>query len=97
MMPASFEDELKILNATRTYLGRLVPLARLVRLNAQGQFMLLASGLEYPRFPEYPREASATEVIRNDERKLLGGGAKAIWRELSALVVSRGQGEAGVR
>ncbi|MGH8659130.1 MAG: type I-E CRISPR-associated protein Cse1/CasA [Gammaproteobacteria bacterium] len=95
MMPASFEDGPKILNATRTYLGRLVPLARLVRLNAQGQFMLLASGLEYPRFPECPREASATEVIRNDKRKLLSAGAKATWRELSALVVSRGQDEAG--
>jgi CRISPR system Cascade subunit CasA len=95
MMPSGFEDKPAILNATRTYLGRFVPLARLVRLNAQGQSMLLASGLEYPRFPECPREAAATEVIRNGERKLLGGGAKAIWRELSALTISHGQGESG--
>lgn len=95
MMPSSFEDKPANLNATQTYLGRLVPLARLVRLDAQGQSMLLASGLEYPRFPECPREASATEVIRNDGRKLLSAGAKAIWRELSALTVSHRQGEAG--
>ena len=57
--------------------------------------MLLASGLEYPRFPECPREATATEVIRKDKRKLLTAGAKAIWRELSALTVSHGQSKAG--
>lgn len=97
MMPSGVKDKPAIENATKTYLGRLVPLARFVRLNVRSGVVLLASGFEYPRFPEHPAEASATVVISRDgkERKLLGAGTKAIWRELSALIALRKQGDAG--
>lgn len=97
MMPSSFEDAPAKENTTQTYLGRLVPISRLVRLKEQNGAMLLASGFEYPRYPEFPAEASATIVTSHDgtERKLLGAGAKAIWRELHALTVLRRQAETG--
>lgn len=97
MMPSSFEDEPAKENTTQTYLGRLVPISRLVRLKERNGAMLLASGFEYPRYPEFPAEASATIVTNHDgtERKLLGAGAKAIWRELHALTVLRRQAETG--
>ena len=57
----------------------------------------VASGFEYSRYPDFPAEASATIVVTRDgnERKLLGAGTKAIWRELPALIVSRKIGDSG--
>ena len=97
MMPSSFEDLPAKENTTQTYLGRLVPLSRFNRLNKDSGAMLLASGFEYPRYPEFPAEASATVVLNHDRtnRRLLGAGAKAIWRELSALIALRKQGDVG--
>jgi CRISPR system Cascade subunit CasA len=95
--PSKFDDNEAKENATKTYLGRLVPLSRLIKLESDSGAIGLASGFEYPRFPEFPAEASATIVVNQDgdERKLLGAGAKAIWRELPALIVSRKIGESG--
>lgn len=95
--PVSIDDSVAIKNATQTYLGRLVPLTRCIKLNPDGKGMLLANGLKYPVFDEdakerFPAEPSAT-VIRNRERTkrlLLGASSgKAIWRELSALTIAR--------
>jgi CRISPR system Cascade subunit CasA len=96
-VPANLDDKPAVENATRTYLGRLVPLSRLLRLQANGDGILLGNGLVYPAFPEFPAEAAATIVIsrNNEERQLLGAGAKAIWRDLSALIASRKQGQTG--
>jgi CRISPR system Cascade subunit CasA len=98
VFPNGPEDQ----TSTKTYLGRLVPLARGIRLIRGGKEMLLANGLEYPSFGSKKapcqREPSATEIINREktERILLGAtSGKAIWRELSALIVSRKQGEAG--
>lgn len=95
--PTNLDDKPAVDNATRTYLGRLVPLSRLIRLQADDDGMLIGNGLVYPAFPEFPAEAAATVFIngRNQERQLLRAGTKAIWRELSALTVSRKQGETG--
>lgn len=88
-MPSSFSDHDAVVNATETYLGRLVPLPRLVLLNAGGETMLLGDGLRYPVFPLVPREPSATVVVSQDKRMLLSGGRRDIWRELPALIVKR--------
>ena len=91
MMPTSYEDKPAIENATLSYLGRLVPLARLMRLNAKGQHLLLGDGLVYPSFADgFPPEPTATVVSRSEERALLSfRPERAIWRELAAIVVKR--------
>lgn len=95
--PTGIDDSDAIKNATQTYLGRLAPLTRCIKLNQDGKEMLLANGLKYPVFDEdakecFPAEPSAT-VIRNREktkRLLLGANpGKAIWRELSSLIIAR--------
>jgi len=81
MMPTSFDDELAIINATKTYLGRLVPISRAIRLAENGD-LLLANGLGYPKI----REASATIMAKGMEREPLRASLdKALWRVLNAL------------
>jgi CRISPR system Cascade subunit CasA len=91
MMPKSLTDSAHINNATTTYVGRLLPLTRLIRLHHSGRRMLLGNGFAYPFFSDgFPQEPTATVVIRNNERKLLSyRPSKAIWCELAAVVVKR--------
>ncbi len=78
-----------IKNATQTYLGRLVPLSRAIRLNEDGVSVILANGLEYPIYPEY-REATATIRRIEKETKLLPAtSGRSMWRQLSAIVIKR--------
>ena len=77
--------------STRTFLGRLVPLSRAMKISANRCSMLLGEGLRYQPFPESPREISASELVittrRNVERFLVGARAeKPIWRELTAIL-----------
>ncbi len=92
-MPESWSDASSIKNATTTYLGRLMPISRLICLNPDGAHMLLGNGLDYPSFDgdEIQAEPSATVVLSRDGngRTLLGAGGKAAWRELSSLIVQR--------
>lgn len=96
-IPSSWEDSSAIENATRTYLGRLMPLSRFICLQPSGASMLLGNGLDYPSFPNVPAEPSATvtSAKNNTDRSLLGAREKALWRELSALIVRRRAGEPG--
>lgn len=89
-------------DSTKTYLGRLVPLTRAILLLPNRTEMLLANGLEYPSSGDkkmpFCREVSATEILNKEktERILLGATlGKEIWRELSALVISREQDKVG--
>ncbi|HAM72626.1 MAG TPA: type I-E CRISPR-associated protein Cse1/CasA [Verrucomicrobiales bacterium] len=76
-------------NATRTYLGRLVPLSRAIRLEEDGRTLLLANGLDYPIYPAF-REASATIVTRKAELALLPAStSRSLWRQLAAISVQR--------
>jgi CRISPR system Cascade subunit CasA len=76
-------------NATTTYLGRLVPLSRAIRLNPGGRDMILANGIEYPLYPIY-RETAATYVMREGESVVLGASlGRSLWRQLSAITVKR--------
>lgn len=101
MLPTSMTDASRIENATTTYVGRLVPMTRLIRLHPTGVKMLLGDGLVYPPFTDgFPPEPTATVVIRKngekEERTLLSyRPAKAFWRELAAVVVKRSAEVAG--
>lgn len=90
MMPTSLSDTKPSENATKTYIGRLVPMTRSLKLDSSGEKMLIGDGLAYPVFPRFPQEPTASVIIKNDERSLLSyRPTKAIWRELSALIVKR--------
>jgi CRISPR system Cascade subunit CasA len=94
-MPQSFDDKDAIQNATETYLGRLVPLSRLILLNRNGQTILLGNGFKYPGYPDVQREPSATAILVGDKKRLLGGGNKEIWRELPSLLVKQHENDLG--
>ncbi|MDW7979954.1 MAG: type I-E CRISPR-associated protein Cse1/CasA, partial [Verrucomicrobiales bacterium] len=87
-MPQGLNDKPAISNATGTYLGRLVPLSRCIRLNDDCRTIILANGLNYPKFQEF-REPTATVVLQGGTKRALlrASVEKAIWRELHALVV----------
>lgn len=100
--PAEPDDKAAVENATRTFLGRLVPLARAVLLSADGKTMLLGNGLLYPTFTNstnpFPAEFSATVVTRGEKNELTLLGlqpGKALWRQLHALTVKRHDGLGG--
>ena len=100
--PRSFKDQEAVANATTTYVGRLVPLTRIIRLRTDGQRMLLGDGLVYPSFADgFAPEPTATVVIRTKDKKqeralLSYRPSRALWRELGAIVVRRsGDGMGG--
>jgi CRISPR system Cascade subunit CasA len=96
--PASFQDQDAIENATTTFLGRLMPLARAILLKPDGAGLVLANGLDYPTPPEFKPEPSATLIPKSDGKGhvLLGASsARALWRELPALAVKRRSDGAG--
>ncbi len=95
-MPTSMADTNAATNATRTYLGRLVPLPRLILLDGDAKTMCLGNGFKYAAYPSGPREPSATEVLFKEKRRLLGAGNRELWRELPSLISERhGDGTGG--
>lgn len=87
-MPTKLSDKPAIHNATATYLGRLVPLSRCIRLSDDCRSLILANGLDYPEW----REPTATIVNRTIKGRpthvpLPASVEKAVWRELHALTV----------
>jgi CRISPR system Cascade subunit CasA len=92
-VPLDPTDKSAAQNASKSYLGRLVPLSRAVQLAEDLRSMTLANGLEYPSYPEW-REASATVVtvtrsIKKEPARvtLQASVDKDTWRELHALTV----------
>jgi CRISPR system Cascade subunit CasA len=91
-MPASLSDQSAVENATVTYLGRLVPLSRAIRLDEDGCSLALANGLDYPAYMEGFREPASTIVVKSsgEGRTTLGASLnRAPWRQLHALTVRR--------
>jgi len=95
LMPSGPNDQAAIINASNTYLGRLVPLSRWIKLHDQS-WMIWGNGFTYPVFPDFRcPEPSATSVEGRDQQgrpvhKLLRAShARGIWRQLAALVVKR--------
>jgi len=93
-IPSSAEDTKAVHNTTATYLGRLLPFTRTIRLQDDGTSMLLANGLKYPPYDQW-REPSCTIVQRKGQTegspwRVLGASLdRAPWRELHALTVRR--------
>ena len=81
-------------NATRSYLGRLVPRHRNLWFHDDGTaFDLSNESLQYPNYEE-AREPSSTVVVvkktSGDERRLLAlRMGRSLWRDLHALTVLR--------
>lgn len=90
-MPNSFDDASAIENATRTYLGRLVPIKRLMLFSQKMEGLLLGDGFDYPGFFDgFPAEPTATVIAGKEARKLLAyRPSRALWRELGSLIVRR--------
>ena len=91
-MPVSAFDQPPVENATRTYLGRLVPLTRAIRLSEDGLSLMLANALDFPGYDKGFREATATIITKSggEQRAPLGASLnRAPWRQLHALTVRR--------
>lgn len=87
--PTDYTDQTALDNASLSYLGRLVPLARCVCLAEDGTTILLANGLDYPIFPNY-REATATIIRRKNELGLMAvSTGRSLWRQLAPVTIRR--------
>ncbi len=98
--PQGPADRAAIANATRTYLGRLVPLSRAVLLRDTGMF--LGEALLYPNYNNekkpFVAEPSATLKSRargkEEQPTLLDFRPdRAVWRDLAAILVKTGAEE----
>lgn len=92
--PQSPDNKDAIENATKTYIGRLVPMSRWIKIDQTGKRLIWSAGkFVFPNFKDgFPSEPFATVVPNHDntERLLLGAKSdKAIWRELPALLRKR--------
>lgn len=98
--PDKPDDSPTTQNATQTYLGRLVPISRWVRLFENSDQMYCCNGFEYATHKDgFPAEPTAAVrlIVKKDkkgkeveERKVVGiNPEKATWRELSALLTKR--------
>ncbi|MCX6068207.1 MAG: type I-E CRISPR-associated protein Cse1/CasA, partial [Chloroflexi bacterium] len=86
------DDITAIENATLTYLGRLIPQSRAIRLQQAGDSIILANGFDYPLYPAF-REPTATIVPRKEELGVLPSTTgRSIWRQLHAITIKRRAG-----
>lgn len=90
---------LESINATRTYLGRLVPIARWIRLMSDTE-MYCCNGFKYDTYRDgFPAEPMASvQLVRKKDDKGIESvdravvsinPSKALWRELPAMMVKR--------
>lgn len=99
VFPKSPDDQQAFANAARTYLGRLVPLSRLVKLTPRSDGQVEAQcilgpspkGLEFNQPPPTFREPSTTITITKDRQEekhdyLRLSVDKHIWRELGSVL-----------
>ena len=86
---SALSDKVAIANAVHSYLGRMVPLSRAIRLTPEGRSIVLGNGLDYPLYPIF-REPAATLVERKEGPGILGVSlGRSLWRQLSAITVKR--------
>lgn len=90
--PSSPSDEKAIKNATQTYIGRLTPLSRWLKILSDRNKMLMGEGFVYPVYPEF-KETTSVEVVSTVKNKqvykILGCKATTPWRELCAITTKR--------
>ena len=76
-------------NATKTYLGRLVPISRFGLINKDCMNIILGNGLEYCGFKEGFKESTATSYYSNKKKeiKLLSYNKNyGIWKQLPSIL-----------
>jgi len=76
---------------TETFLGRLTPLSRAIRLFEGSSKMLYGEALRYNTYPDFPQEFNTSVAIRrskNKEERYLVGARLGIqpWRQLDAIL-----------
>ncbi len=86
-MPTNDADD----QSTKTYLGRLVPVARAIHLFQDKPYMLYGEALRFPTYPDFPQEANCSVMIKRTKKKeerILVGARSGIrpWRQLDALL-----------
>lgn len=90
----------KAINATKTYIGRLVPVSRWVLLIRGTEQMYCCNGFQYQTFKDgfAPEPTAAVRVVRkkgpkgiwvSERRVVKVEPTRALWRELSALLAKR--------
>lgn len=90
----NLSDNKALKNATTSYLGRLVPISRSIRLNDNGCEIVLGNGLEYPLYPAF-REPHATFVTTTDQNgkvevvPLSLSLNRSLWRQLTAVTLNK--------
>lgn len=77
--------------STETFLGRLTPLSRAVRLFKDSSKMLYGEALRYATYPDFPQEFNTSVVVRRtkqkEERYLVGARLNLRpWRQLDAIL-----------
>lgn len=87
LMPKHHSDS----GSTETFLGRLTPVSRVIKLFENMAGMLYGEGLRYPTYPDFPREFNTSVVIRKTKKKevrFLVGAKLNIrpWRQLDAIL-----------
>jgi CRISPR system Cascade subunit CasA len=93
MMPQALNDREAVRNAARTYLGRLLPLTRAIRLGDDGESLVLGNGLPYESFDaggwREPTSTVVASTVKGESKRVLlrGSVERALWRELHALTV----------
>lgn len=99
--PESPEKESdRVINATRTYIGRLVPISRWIRLFDSSDQMYCCNGFKYDTYKDgfASEPTAAVRLLKKKDKKGLEiierrvvkiEPSKAIWRELSALLIKR--------
>lgn len=82
----------------KTFLGRLVPLSRAIKLTRGAPFCILGEALAYPQIPEW-REAMASVKLQKGAKKgefsetyVSSNPARMPWRELASILAVRETG-----
>jgi len=68
--PSSPSDDKAIKNATQTYIGRLVPLSRWLKILPDRNTMLMGEGFVYPVYPKF-KETTSVEIVLAVKNKQL--------------------------
>lgn len=92
LMPFCIQDEKAVQNAISTYLGRLVPLSRVVKISMNADKCLASKGISYPVYSAdkhliyYESTMSVTRSMDNQLHIVGANIDRAMWRNLPALL-----------
>jgi len=75
---------------TKTYLGRLVPVSRCIRLVSNNPAITLAASIRYPKLPDFREPSATVRKIKRGKDEVLAylpvNPSKHVWRELGAIL-----------